>query len=113
MAEIDKYFHLYGTEDKIVFEEISSQIEQHIRDEEWMKLHSKALYNQGFYDCVKMFRKERPKQNIEKWKRLMMYLADLQLTYSTNWGANGHGDKKLYDFVTGLIDELERWGEQE
>lgn len=111
MAEIDKYFHLYGTKDEIVFEEISSPIEQHIRDEEFMKLHSKASYNQGFYDCVKMFKKEWQKQNIEKWKRLMMYLADLQLIYSPNWGANGCGDEKIYEFVTGLIKELEGWKE--
>ena len=46
-----------------------------------------------------------------QWNRMMMYLADLQLTYSPNWGANGQGDKKLYDFVTGLIEELEGWTE--
>ena len=46
-----------------------------------------------------------------KWKRLMMYLADLQFTYSPNWGANGCGDQKLYEFVTGLIDELQGWEE--
>lgn len=44
-----------------------------------------------------------------KWKRLMMYLADLQLTYSPGWGSNGCGDQKLYDFVTGMIEELEGW----
>ena len=48
-----------------------------------------------------------------KWKRLMMHLADLQLTYSPNWGANGCGDQKLYEFVTGLIDELQGWKEGE
>jgi hypothetical protein len=48
-----------------------------------------------------------------KWKRLMMHLADLQLTYSPNWGANGCGDQKLYEFVTGLIDELQGWEEGE
>lgn len=45
----------------------------------------------------------------ERWNRLMLYLADLQLEYSTRWGANGCGDEKLYEFVTGLIEELERW----
>ena len=45
--------------------------------------------------------------------KLMMYLADLQLAYSTGWGSNGQGDQKLYEFVTGLIEEIERWGEQE
>jgi len=45
----------------------------------------------------------------ERWNRLMMYLADLQLAYSPRWGANGCGDQKLYDFVTELIDELEGW----
>ena len=44
-----------------------------------------------------------------KWNRLMMYLSELQLTYSPNWGANGCGDKKLYEFVTGLVDELHGW----
>lgn len=44
-----------------------------------------------------------------KWNRLMMYLSELQLTYSPNWGANGCGDKKLYEFVTGLVDELQGW----
>ena len=53
------------------------------------------------------------KQQEPKWKRLMMYLADLQLTYSPNWGANGCGDQKLYEFVTGLIDELQGWEEGE
>ena len=45
--------------------------------------------------------------------KLMMYLADLQLTYSTGWGSNGQGDRKLYEFVTGLIEEIERWDEQD
>ena len=49
----------------------------------------------------------------QRWSRLMMYLADLQLAYSPNWGANGCGDQKLYEFVTGLIDELQGWGEGE
>lgn len=44
-----------------------------------------------------------------RWKKLMMYLANLQLTYSPDWGANGCGDEKLYEFVTGLIEELEGW----
>ena len=43
-------------------------------------------------------------------QRLMIYLADLQLTYSPGWGANGCGDDKLYEFVTGLIEEIESWG---
>ena len=42
-------------------------------------------------------------------QRLMIYLADLQLTYSPGWGANGCGDDKLYEFVTGLIEEIESW----
>lgn len=48
-------------------------------------------------------------QDTDKWNRLMMYLADLQLTYYPNWGANGYGDEKLYQFVTELIKELENW----
>ena len=48
-----------------------------------------------------------PECEVGKWNRLMLYLADLQLTYSPGWGANGCGDQKLYDFVTGLIEELE------
>lgn len=44
-----------------------------------------------------------------RWNKLMMYLADLQLTYSPDWGANGCGDEKLYEFITGLIEELEGW----
>lgn len=40
------------------------------------------------------------------WNRLMMYLADLQLTYAP---MGGHGDIRLYEFVTGLIEELEGW----
>ena len=51
----------------------------------------------------------QPKQ---RWNRLMMYLADLQLTYSPGWGANGQGDEKIYEFVTGLIDELQGWEEE-
>lgn len=47
-----------------------------------------------------------------KWNRLMLFLADLQLAYSPEWGANGCGDKKLYDFVTGLIEELEGWTDE-
>lgn len=41
-----------------------------------------------------------------RWNRLMMYLADLQLTYAP---MGGHGDIRLYEFVTGLIEELEGW----
>ncbi len=44
----------------------------------------------------------------QKWNRLMMHLADLRLTYAP---ADGHGDIKLYEFVTGLIKELEGWEE--
>lgn len=44
-----------------------------------------------------------------KWNRMMLHLADLQLTYSPDWGANGQGDQKLYDFVTELIDEFSGW----
>lgn len=42
-------------------------------------------------------------------QKLMLHLANLQLAYSPNWGANGSGDQKLYEFVTELIDEIERW----
>ena len=48
----------------------------------------------------------------QRWNRLMMYLADLQLTYSPGWGANGQGDEIIYEFVTGLIDELKGWEEE-
>ena len=48
-------------------------------------------------------------KNQTKWNRMMLYLADLQLTYSPDWGANGQGDQKLYDFVTELIDEFSGW----
>lgn len=44
-----------------------------------------------------------------KWNRMMLHLADLQLTYSPDWGANGQGDQKLYDFVTELINEFSGW----
>lgn len=47
--------------------------------------------------------------NVVDRKRLMMYLADLELTYSPAWGANGQGDEKLYWFVKGLSAEIERW----
>ena len=50
-----------------------------------------------------------PERKPGKWNRLMLYLADLQLTYSPGWGSNGCGDQKLYDFITGLIEELEGW----
>lgn len=36
----------------------------------------------------------------------MMCLADLQLTFAPHCG---HGDEKLYMFLTGLIAELKRW----
>ena len=52
-------------------------------------------------------------ETLPRWNRLMMYLADLQLTYSPGWGSNGQGDQKLYDFVTGLIEELEGWEDKE
>ena len=48
----------------------------------------------------------------QRWNRLMRYLADLQLTYSSEWGANVQGDEKIYEFVTGLIDELQGWEEE-
>lgn len=48
-------------------------------------------------------------ENQTKWNRMMLHLADLQLTYSPDWGANGQGDQKLYDFVTELIDEFSGW----
>ena len=51
-------------------------------------------------------------QTISKTK-LMMYLADLQLTYSpVDIDSNGRwvgGDEKLYLFVKGLAEELDRW----
>ena len=61
-------------------------------------------------DFMELCRREEPEQ---RWQRLMMYLADLQLTYSPNWGANGCGDEKLYEFVTGLIEQLQRWEEKQ
>lgn len=62
--------------------------------------------------CVIDTLKELPSAEPEqRWNCLMMYLADLQLTYSPNWGASGQGDQKLYDFVSGLIKELEGWEE--
>lgn len=48
-------------------------------------------------------------KNQTKWNRMMLHLAELQLTYSPDWGANGQGDQKLYDFVTELIDEFSGW----
>lgn len=48
-------------------------------------------------------------ENQTKWNRMMLHLAELQLTYSPDWGANGQGDQKLYDFVTELIDEFSGW----
>lgn len=51
----------------------------------------------------------QPERKTGRWNRMMMYLADLQLTYSPGWGSNGCGDEKLYEFVTGLIEELEGW----
>ncbi len=41
-----------------------------------------------------------------RWNRMMMYLADLQLTYSP---VENHGDAKLYNFINGLIEELEKF----
>lgn len=57
-------------------------------------------------------------QQEQKWERLKMYLADLQLTYLTyspGLGSKAYGDQHLYNFVTFLINELQRWeeGEQE
>ena len=55
-----------------------------------------------------------PEPTISKTK-LMMYLADLQLAYSpVDIDANGRwvgGDEKLYLFVKGLAEELDRWEE--
>ena len=41
--------------------------------------------------------------------KLMMYLADLQLTYSPGWGKTGDGDAKIYEFVKGLSAEIAGW----
>lgn len=44
--------------------------------------------------------------------KLMMYLADLALTYSPVDIENGRwigGDEKLYLFVKALSEEIERW----
>ena len=59
---------------------------------------------------IKLLQSVHPER---KWNRLMMYLADLQLTYSPSWGAKGDGDEKLYSFVTELIEELEGWSESD
>lgn len=82
--------------------------------EEW-KIWSAILiertaFKHDIFDAPEVLPSAQPEP---KWKRLMMHLADLQLTYSPNWGANGCGDQKLYEFVTGLIDELQGWEEGE
>ena len=44
--------------------------------------------------------------------KLLMYLADLELTYSPVSIENGKwigGDEKLYLFIKGLCEEIERW----
>ena len=72
----------------------------HLHSIGWMQKHDWILIKHAEYAQT-------------RWNRLMMYLADLQLAYSPGWGANGQGDQKLYDFVTGLIEELERWEGEE
>lgn len=74
---------------------------------EFLTLNIKERSEKDFMDLC---RREEPEH---RWKRLMMYLANLQLAYSPNWGANGCGDEKLYEFVTGLIDELQKWEEEQ
>ena len=79
-------------------------------------LHMHLMYRMGtdsnkkrLDDWINGVPSAQPEQ---RWNRLMMYLADLQLTYSPGWGANGQGDEKIYEFVTGLIDELQGWEEE-
>lgn len=66
----------------------------------YMELISRA-YEQGKKDA-------ESERKTGRWDRLMMYLADLQLTYAPMEG-HGYGDEKLYEFITGLIEELEGW----
>ncbi len=68
-------------------------------------------WNDRHYEALQIAIKalEESERKTGRWNKLMMYLADLQLTYSPDWGANGCGDEKLYEFITGLIEELEGW----
>lgn len=87
-------------------DELSEYIREHDLAERWSGGVNDAI------DAVVGLPSAQPEQ---RWNKLMMYLADLQLTYSPGWGANGQGDEKLYEFVSGLIEELREWeeGEQE
>lgn len=69
----------------------------------WVGVNS---YEQHLQRNVIEWLKEFPSAEPERWNRLMMHLADLQLTYAP---ADGHGDAKLYEFVSGLVEELEGW----
>ena len=75
----------------------------------WLDPKQVMVHVTGIWAEIDRMPTVEPEQNENKWNRLMMYLADLQLTYSPGWGANGCGDQKLYDFITGLIEELEGW----
>lgn len=43
----------------------------------------------------------------EMKNKILMYLADIELTYSPGWGGKSQGDEKLYEFVKGLSENIE------
>lgn len=88
----------------------------HINDGELVlgansKLEPPLYKAEDVYKVIKTVSSTQPEDTFKR--KLMMYLADLQLTYSPGWESNGQGDAELYEFVTGLIEEIERWGEQD
>lgn len=78
----------------------------------WLDPKQVMMHITGIWAEIDRMPTVEPEQNENKWNHLMLYLADLQLTYSPGWGANGCGDQKLYDFITGLIEELEGWTDE-
>jgi hypothetical protein len=110
----------HGTGAKIEFRYITRDYASNRQSKRICK--TLQAHENSFWICPKCLDNLNTKKSVihaptiepeQKWKRLMMHLADLQLTYSPNWGANGCGDQKLYEFVTGLIDELQGWEEGE
>ena len=54
--KIDKFFHLYETENDVIFEDVTG----HVYDEEWRKMHYKSSYNQGFLEGAKLCEQAQP-----------------------------------------------------
>jgi len=68
-------------------------------------------YAQGWTDAICMVESMLPEslgESVDK-NKLMMYLADLELSYSPGWGRSDDGDSKIYEFVKGLSEEIATW----